>query len=157
MLWTNYLIFNTTRPPFDRVEVRRAFALAINRERLISGVLHESGSAAHALTRPGTGAYSPPVLSDHDPAEARRLLAKAGYPGGAGIPKVEFLIHSGGAAAELAQVLQNNLQQQLGVRIEIVQPESKTVLDAMGLQELPSGSHRLFLRDTGRRVYSYGG
>ena len=139
MLWTNFVIFNTTRPPFDRGEVRRAFALAINRERLVSGVLHESGSVAHALTRPGTGGYSPPVLSDHDPAEARRLLAQAGYPSGAGIPKVEFLISPNGAEAELAQVLQNNWQQELGVRIEIVQQESKTGLDAMVSKNYQAG------------------
>jgi oligopeptide transport system substrate-binding protein len=139
MLWTNYAIFNTTRPPFDRLEVRRAFALAIDRERLVFGVLHESGSVAHAMTRPGTGGYSPPVLPDHDPAEARRLLAKAGYPGGAGLPKIEFLMRSGGAAVELAQVLQNNWQQELGVRIEIVQQESKTVLDAMGSKNYQAG------------------
>jgi oligopeptide transport system substrate-binding protein len=133
------VIFNTTRPPFDRVEVRRAFALAIDRERLISGVLHESGSVAHSLTRPGTGGYTPPVLPDHDPAEARRLLAQTGYAGGAGFPKVEFLIASRGANAELAQVLQNIWRQELGVRIEIVQQESKTVLDAMGSKNYQAG------------------
>ena len=131
MLWTNFVVFNTTRPPFDRAGVRRALALAIDRERLISGVLHESGSPAHSLTRPGTGGYTPPVMTDHDPAEARRLLTEAGYPGGAGFPKVEILTSAGSVSAEVAQVLQRNWQQELGVKIEIVQQEQKTTLDAM--------------------------
>ena len=139
MLWSNYVIFNTTRPPFDRVDVRRAFALAINRERLISGVLHEAGSVAHAMTRPGTGGYTPPAMPDYDPAEARRLLAKAGYPGGAGIGKVEFLIQSTAIHAEVSQGLQNIWQQELGVRVDIVQQEQKTVFDAMASQHYQAG------------------
>jgi oligopeptide transport system substrate-binding protein len=139
MLWTNYVIFNTTRPPFDRVEVRRAFALAIDREHLISGVLHEAGAVAHSLTRPGTGGYSPPIMQDHDPALARRLLAEAGYPGGAGFPKVEILISASSPNAEVAQVLQNFWLRELGVRLAIFQQESKSVLDAMGSKNYQVG------------------
>jgi oligopeptide transport system substrate-binding protein len=139
MLWSNYVIFNTTRPPFDRVDVRRAFALAIDRERLISGVLHEAASVAHTMTRPGTGGYTPHIMPDHDPVEARRLLAKAGYPGGAGIGKIEFLVQSTIVHAEVSQVLQNNWQKELGVRIDIVQQEQKTVFDAMTSQHYQAG------------------
>ena len=83
---TVYLIFRTSRAPFDDVRVRRAFSLAIDRDRLIPSLLQETATPAHSLTRPGTDGYVPPAALDHDPSQARRLMAVAGYPNGAGFP-----------------------------------------------------------------------
>jgi oligopeptide transport system substrate-binding protein len=131
LLASDYVVFNTTRPPFNDVRVRRALSLAIDRDRLVPAVLHESGSPAHSLTRPGTAGYSPRALPDCDPAEARRLLADAGFPGGTGFPRVEFLNHPSSPSPELAQALQQVWQRELGVRLEIVQQESKVIFDAL--------------------------
>ncbi len=79
--------FDTTRPPFDDVRVRQAFAHALDRPALAQAVLH-------GLVSPATGGLVPPGLPGHaagiglvyDPERARRLLAEAGYLDGRGFP-----------------------------------------------------------------------
>jgi len=77
------------RPPFNDLRVRQAISLAIDRQGMIDA------------TQEGVGIFNPAVPAalkewslpiaqlgegaryfKHDPAEARRLLAAAGYPGG---------------------------------------------------------------------------
>ena len=130
ILGTWFTAFNVTRPPFDKVAVRRAFCLAIDRERLVPEVIHDQGSPAHSLTRPGTGDYTPPVSKDHDPDLARRLLAEAGYPGGAGFPEVEFTTRDSGSDPVMAEALQQVWLRELGVRVKIAQLESKVAINA---------------------------
>jgi oligopeptide transport system substrate-binding protein len=121
---TDYLLFNTARPPFSDLRIRRAFSLVIDRDRLIPLVLNGAASPAHSLTRPGTGGYSPPRIADFDPAQARRLLAEAGYSGGAGFPAVEFKTSNPGNR-KLAEALQEVWRKELGVRVALVQEEEK--------------------------------
>ena len=80
---TAYLAMNVTRPPFDKVDVRRAVAYALD-VRAIVRALYGSGSVVAAnWTPPGmlgqNDALSP---YPHDPAKARALLARAGYAHG---------------------------------------------------------------------------
>ncbi len=74
-----YFGFDTTVPPFNDVRVRRAFALALDRPRLVELA---AGSAQQAATSIVPPALQPKGLS-HDlaanVAEARRLLDEAGY------------------------------------------------------------------------------
>jgi ABC-type oligopeptide transport system substrate-binding subunit/DNA-binding SARP family transcriptional activator len=92
---TTYLGFDVRRPPFDDHRVRRAFALATDREMLADVSMR--GSATPAL-----GGFVPPALPGHspgiglpyDPDGARQLLAQAGYPGGSGFPVFDFLAPS---------------------------------------------------------------
>jgi oligopeptide transport system substrate-binding protein len=89
---THFLSFDVVRPPFDDRRVRRAFALALDRETLA-----QVGWGGHLL--PPTGGFVPPGMPGHvpglalpyDPDQARELLAQAGYPGGARFPAVEML------------------------------------------------------------------
>jgi oligopeptide transport system substrate-binding protein len=130
-LATWFLVFNTKRAPFDSIKVRRAFALAVNREVLVPRVLQETGTPAHSMARPGMGGIIPPVMSDYDPALARRLLAEAGYPGGAGLPKLEFLVRSAGTDSLVGEALQQIWEKELGVRVEVAQSEPKVAISAL--------------------------
>ncbi len=75
-----FLGFNLEHPFFKDVRVRRALSLAINRDDLVKGVLLGQGVAAFGPYKPGSWAIHPtlkPVAQDV--AEARRLLAEAGF------------------------------------------------------------------------------
>ena len=88
---TTYLVFDSSRPPFDDDRVRRAFGHALDIQTFIDLFLR--GPAL-----PGSGGFIPPGIPGHtpsigfsyNPGEARRLLAEAGYPGGHGFPEVEY-------------------------------------------------------------------
>ncbi len=129
-LGTASVDLNTAVPPLNDVRVRRALGLALDRERLIAQVLHEGGTAAHALTRPGTGGYTPPPCVDYDLPEARRLLAAAGYPGGKGFPALT-LTYSTSHVSNLPEALQEVWRRDLGIQVTLEGQESKTTLDRL--------------------------
>jgi peptide/nickel transport system substrate-binding protein len=69
--------------PFADVRVRRAAALAIDREALVRGALGGHADAVDQLVPPEVFGHHPSLPTrKHDPAAARRLLAEAGYPQG---------------------------------------------------------------------------
>lgn len=112
-LSVQYLGFDTTRPPFDDVRVRQAFAWAIDWGRLVLladpfGIPATSMVPAGIELR-GEGDFRP----RYDPDAARAALAAAGYPGGEGFPDVTLVtsgtLYDAAIAAEL--------ERQLGVRL----------------------------------------
>jgi len=126
ILQTHFLRFNTTRPPLDRPEVRRALSLVIDREELARTVLQGSRPPARALTPPGTGGYTARATAGTDPAAARALLAAAGFPGGAGLPELEIQCRNDEIMPRLAEALQAIWARELGLRTSIAQVEQKT-------------------------------
>lgn len=81
-----YWVFNTRRPPFDDVRVRRALSMAVDRDKIVDKLLGVGNPPAYNLVPPGLGGYGPAVLPAwarwpmaRRLAEARRLLAEAGY------------------------------------------------------------------------------
>jgi oligopeptide transport system substrate-binding protein len=78
-LGVQYFGFDTTRRPFDDARVRRAFALALDRPRLVANAEGSSGTLASSVVPP---ALWPEGMEDNqntDLPEARRLLDDAGY------------------------------------------------------------------------------
>ena len=79
LLSVMYLVFNTTAKPFDDPRVRRALALAINRELIASRVLKSGEIPSHSFVPPLVAGFESKVVQGPDPATARDLLAAAGY------------------------------------------------------------------------------
>ena len=129
ILRTNYLTFNVNRAPFTDSRVRRAFSLAIDRERLVHATLGKLGTPAHAMVRPGTGGFALAEGFRFDPGEGRRLLAEAGFPGGAGLPPIDFTLNgNAGVTIALSEALQQMWVQNLGVRVTVHPLEFKVYL-----------------------------
>lgn len=75
-----YFGFNLRDPRFADRRVRQAFAHAIDKQTLITGVLFGLGREATGPYKPGTWVYNPHVATyPYDPARARALLAQAGW------------------------------------------------------------------------------
>jgi peptide/nickel transport system substrate-binding protein len=71
------------RNPLMDVRVRRALSLAIDRDAEVARVMEGVASPTIQYMASGTYGYVPDLLPPRaDPAEARRLLAEAGYPQG---------------------------------------------------------------------------
>jgi len=112
-LTVEYYGFDTTRPPFDDVLVRRAFALGVDWR----GLARAAGGGqepATSLVPPGVpGRSSLDLLPPYEPDEARRLLAEAGYPGGAGFPDVA--LQTGGSGYDDA--VRAAISRELGITL----------------------------------------
>lgn len=130
-LGTYYYLLNTAEPPLDDVRVRRALALAVDRERLIRTVLHDVYVPAWSITPPDTLGYYPPKLLSFDPERARALLAEAGYPGGEGWPGLELTYNTSEAHRKIAIALQQMWKDVLGVHVTLTNQEWKVFLDSV--------------------------
>jgi oligopeptide transport system substrate-binding protein len=128
-LRTNFLTFNVARAPFADSRVRRAFSLAVDREKLVHAALGKLGSPAFSFVRPGTGGFTPADGFGFNPGGAARLLAEAGYPGGRGLPPVELTLNGNtGTTLAVAEVLQQMWAENLGVRAAVRPLEFKAYL-----------------------------
>lgn len=123
-----YYLFNVRREPFNKVEVRQALAMAIDREQIVKYVTKGGEKPAHHFTPPDTAGYTARArLPDHA-ARARKLLAEAGYPEGRGFPKLALLYNTSDAHARIAQAVQQMWKQVLGIDIELLNMEWKVYL-----------------------------
>ncbi len=124
-LGTLFYRFNLTRKPLDDPRVRRAFALATDRQRIVAKLTSGGEKPAFHFVPNGTANYESPPGIPFDPAEARRLLAEAGFPAGKGFPHLEYTYYSaaggggqmqGKIAVELKQMWQDVLGVEIGLR-----------------------------------------
>jgi peptide/nickel transport system substrate-binding protein len=77
------LAMNNARPPFDDVRVRRAVAMAIDRQAIVDGAMFGYGTPIGSHFAPHHPAYVDLTgVNAHDPAAAKALLAEAGFPDG---------------------------------------------------------------------------
>ncbi len=120
-LCTNYVTFDVTQPPFDDVNVRKAFSMAFDRQRYID-VLYQG------LVLPAVGLYPPGLPGfdyeleglPFDPEQARELLKQSKYGGPEGLPEIIYTnsgigSYIGGNVAALADMW----EQYLGVTIKV--------------------------------------
>ena len=78
-----YLAYNTTKKPFDDVRVRKAINMAMDKNAIVSAVYMSTGVPAINPIPPSMWAYNKSIKDDaFNPAEAKKLLAAAGYPNG---------------------------------------------------------------------------
>jgi len=102
---TYYLAFNTHKPPFDDVRLRRALSMAIDRNWIATRLMGSGESGALGLVPPVLGGRDPDVFAVPDrPAAIRQLLAAAGY--GPSRPLVfDIRFNSGGDHRRIAVAL----------------------------------------------------
>jgi ABC-type oligopeptide transport system substrate-binding subunit len=108
----SYYGFDATRPPFDDARVRRAFAQAVDWDRLVRLGSGEAVPATSLVPTGIVGRSDVDVSPSHDPEAAQRALAEAGYPEGAGFPEVTAVNVDEAVVAELEKVLGVELRQE---------------------------------------------
>ncbi len=127
---TYFYRFNTRRPPYTDLRVRRALALGIDREAIVRKVLHGGERPAHAFTPPGTAGYTATAQIPSDFEAARALLEEAGYEGGKGLPVLELLYNTSENHRLIAETVQEMWRRELGVDVRLVNQENKVILAA---------------------------
>jgi len=78
-----YISFNVEKKPFDNKLVRQALNLAVNKDAILKSVYQGQGQIAKNPIPPILWSYNDKIKDyAYDPAKAKELLAKAGYPNG---------------------------------------------------------------------------
>ena len=137
LLWSKpegrnvYLTFNPTVDPMTDARVRRAMSLALNRENLAENVMKGTWVPAYNLVPSGLSGYTAGNQFKSDSAEARRLLAEAGYPNGEGFPEVQLIYPNRGNLSTWMVAVQEQWHSQLGINVSLLQTEWKVWLDAL--------------------------
>ncbi len=137
-LTTGYYLFNVHRKPFTDKRVRRALAMALNRQIIIDKILKLGQKPAFAFVPYGIpdveeGSDFRKAGGDYfkeDVAEAKKLLAEAGYPDGKNFPEVSLLYNTSESHKQLAEVVQQMFKKNLGVQIQLVNQEWKVYLQS---------------------------
>ena len=119
ILGTYYISMNLQHDAFKEAKVRKALALAIDRDYIANTIMQGTYSAASNLVGPGivdengyfydnANGGSPYIAADYEAnmAEAKKLLEEAGYPNGEGYPTIEYSTNDAGYHVPLAEYLQ---------------------------------------------------
>ncbi len=130
---TRYIYPNLSVEPLDDVRVRKAINLAIDREALCKMVGQEAEPTVNFIAKymvnSSTGQYyseETEPLFEENVEEARRLLAEAGYPNGEGFPELVYKYPSLELDTDTAQVIQEQLKQNLNISIQLQPQELQT-------------------------------
>lgn len=119
--------FNTTRAPFNQLEVRKAFALAIDKSLIVGRITRAGEEEAYAIT-PVDNRYAAPQMEPYNPEKAREYLAAAGFPGGRGFPAVTILYNTTDMHRKIAVAIQQMLKKELNVEVILENQEWQVFL-----------------------------
>ena len=123
---TRFIIFDTTNPPTDNPLVRQALSLAIDRKTLADKILKGVVTATEVMLPPDIPGYNPGSGLGEDVAEAKALLAEAGFPDGAGFPRLTMIYTATDSIEKTcSQYLQSAWKQNLGIDITLEALEDK--------------------------------
>jgi ABC-type transport system substrate-binding protein len=137
MVGTDYLFFDTYTPPFDNLDVRKAFAHAINREAIVKGIYGEiKAMPAHSMLMPGFPAADTEgalkAYQRFDCGLAKEHLTKAGYPNGDDFPpQVMWMRNESPGIAAVYQATAASISQCLGVEMQVSNKDSKIFMDEL--------------------------
>jgi oligopeptide transport system substrate-binding protein len=133
-----YIIMNVTKPPMNDVRIRKAFNLAI--DKVTYSKVKQITKPLTAFTPEGIfPGYPQPKGDAFDPENARHLLGEAGFPvtkkadGGYEckrfpIDQVEYTFNTQSANKTMAEYVQAQWKQNLGITVQLKSMEFKTYL-----------------------------
>ena len=136
-LTMNYVGFNTTKPPFDKKEVRQAIAYAIDLQSMVDAIYLGAATPASSPVAPAVFGHNKDLkVRKQDITKAKELLAQAGYPNGF---KAKIWTNNNNVRKDTAVILQDQLKQ-IGIDVEIELLEWGAYLDRLANRE-----HDMFL------------
>ncbi|GGE14976.1 dipeptide-binding protein DppE [Marinithermofilum abyssi] len=130
--------FNVNKKPFTNEKIRRAFALAVDRQLLVDRVVRGQEKIATAFVAPGTTSESgdfradgPSFFEDAQFDQAKKLLREGmKEEGWKELPTVELLLNKDSDKnKKVAEAIQEMYRKHLGVNIKLRAMETKVFFD----------------------------
>ena len=122
-----YYGFNVRHPPFDDVRIRRAFAMAINKDEL-PRILNGGEIPTDSWIPKGMLAHNPDIGLKFNPEEARRILSAAGYADGKSLPSITLIFNTDPVNSLIAENVQSQWKRNINIDVELNNQEWKVFL-----------------------------
>jgi oligopeptide transport system substrate-binding protein len=122
-----YIGFNCTKPPFDDANIRRAFSMAIDKQKLVSLVSKDMVAPASGILPPGMPGYNTQLKGlEFDVTQAKELIKASKYGDASNLPPIT--ITTGGYGTSISSSLEAIIyewKQYLGVdvKVRLLEPE----------------------------------
>jgi len=136
---TYYYIFNTTKKPFSNAKIRKAFAMAIDRQAIIDNVTKANQEPAFALVPPSIRGvegksfrelYPDSGYFQENVEEAKKLLAEGLQEEGLSkFPEVTLLYNTNEGHKAIAEAIVDQWRKNLGVEVKLGNQEWGTFLE----------------------------
>ena len=125
-----YIGFNTTKPPFDDVNIRRAFSQAIDKDKLVSLVFRDMVQRANGILPPGLPGFNKDLSRlNYDVNKARELIATSSYGDVSQLPPITITtIGWGGLISPGLEAIIEEWRNNLGVEVTVRQLEPQRFL-----------------------------
>jgi peptide/nickel transport system substrate-binding protein len=130
------LVYNLRKPPFDKLEVRQAFAHAIDRQQILEQVKFGQGRVATGpISSTMAWAYTSNVTQyPRDLAKANQLFDQAGFPRAGGGPRFKVNFPHATSFARHGEVMRQNLAE-VGVDLNLQPLEVNAANDAVFVKQ----------------------
>ena len=125
-----YIGFNTEKPPFDDVLIRRAFTQAVDKEKIASLVFRDMVKPAYGILPQGMPGYNEDLRGlEYDVDAAKRLIADSEYGSVDNLPPITVTASGQGAAisGDLESIIYQ-WHENLGVDVSVRQLEPERFL-----------------------------
>jgi len=125
-----YVGFNTTKPPFDDVNIRHAFCRAVDKDKLASLVFKDMVQPADGILPPGMPGFNKGLSGlNYDVNKARELIAASKYGGVSKLPPITITTMGwGGVISPELEAIIYEWRQNLGVEVKVRQLEPQRFL-----------------------------
>jgi oligopeptide transport system substrate-binding protein len=118
-----YICFNCSQPPFDDANIRLAFAMAIDKTKLVSLVYNDTVMPADGIIPYGMSGYNDNISpQEFDPQAALDLIAASSYGDIANLP--EIIVTNGGYGGQVSAIVDaviNEWRVNLGIEVTVRQ------------------------------------
>ena len=120
-----YIGFNTTKAPFDDVNIRRAFCYAVDKERITKLVWRGMVNKANGILPPGMPGYNESLKGlDYDVEKVKELIATSKYKEVSNLPPITLTVSGyGNNIPDYLGAITQEWQQNLGVEVSVRQLE----------------------------------
>jgi len=129
-----YIGFNDAQPPFDDVNIRRAFSQAIDKDKLVSLVFKGTMQPADGILPPGMPGYNEALLGlDYDIEGTKELIARSRYGEVSQLPPITVTTMGwGGLISPELEAVVHQWRENLGVEVTVRQLEPERFLYHLG-------------------------